>query len=206
MTNSTTLILAQSAEFTGILTGEEKTLLVTMGNAAGKYENTRKALAGLMAAHGWTGWVFDKEYLKLCSKEEEARLREAAATIKTSLAKGMYDKAHFALWVMDAKEANKAGKQTERNRLTSKVNTYFNYFRKMLDDEYLELHPEEMERIRAEGKEEKEKADKEEKAPTMAGDVRAMLKALILEVAGSDCPNRDVILADLNHAESLMTW
>jgi hypothetical protein len=56
-----------------------------------------------------------------------------------------------------------------------------------------------------ESKADESKAD-ESKAPAMAGDLRAMLKALILEVAGTDCENRDAILADLNHAESLMTW
>jgi hypothetical protein len=145
----TTLIEAGSSQFTGVLTGAEKALITDMANAAGKLANTRKKLAETMASNGWTGWTFKKDYIATCHKAEALRINEAAAFIKGSIAKGLLNKDQLKLWLMDSKEANKAGLQTERNKLTSDVNAYFSSFRTMLDNAYFALHPEVMEQIKA---------------------------------------------------------
>jgi hypothetical protein len=164
-------------------------------------KGARKKAAEAIAAEGGRGHMFTKDGVKsgLITKETFAGLQGLIAS-------GLLTKPEFALWAMDSKAANKAGKQTERNKLTSEVNTYLAGFRGMIETAWAKLNPD-LAKAEADAdapKEEKE--EKEEKAPVMAGDVRAQLKALILEVAGMDCENRDEILQDLNHAESLMTW
>jgi hypothetical protein len=162
----------------------------------------KKKAAEALASEGARGHFFTKDGVKsgLISKETFAGLQGLIAS-------GLLTKAEFALWATDSKIANKAGKQLERNKLTSEVNTYLAGFRGMVETAWAKLNPDLAKAEADEGKAESEADEgKEEKAPVMAGDVRAMLKALILEVAGSDCENRDEILADLNHAESLMTW
>jgi hypothetical protein len=149
-----------SPEFTGVLTGTEKALITDMANAAGKLANTRKKLAETMASNGWTGWIFKKDYIATCHKAEALRLNEAATFIKGSIAKGLLNKDQLKLWLMDSKEANKAGLQNERNKLTSDVNAYFSSFRTMLDNAYFALHPEVMEKLKADS----------EKAKAEAGD------------------------------------
>jgi predicted amidohydrolase YtcJ len=155
-----TLIEVGSPEFTGVLTGTEKALITDMANAAGKLANTRKKLAETMASNGWTGWIFKKDYIATCHKAEALRLNEAATFIKGSIAKGLLNKDQLKLWLMDSKEANKAGLQNERNKLTSDVNAYFSSFRTMLDNAYFALHPEVMEKLKADS----------EKAKAEAGD------------------------------------
>lgn len=147
--NDSTLIEVGSAQFTGVLTGAEKALITDMANAAGKLANTRKKLAESMASNGWTGWIFKKDFIASCDRHEAQRINEAATFIKGSIAKGLFNKDQLKLWLMDSKEANKAGLQTERNKLTSDVNAYFSSFRTMLDNAYFALHPEVMEKIKA---------------------------------------------------------
>lgn len=156
--NKSTLIEVGSAQFTGILTGEEKALVTDMATQAGKLANTRKKLAETMASNGWTGWLFKKDYIEVCDKIQAAQLNEAATFIKGSIAKGLLSKDELALWKMDSKAANKAGLQKERNKLTSDINSYFSSFRTMLDNAYFALHPEVMEKINADVKAAQEKA------------------------------------------------
>jgi hypothetical protein len=81
---------------------------------------------------------------------------------------------------MDSKEANKAGLQTERNKLTSDVNAYFSSFRTMLDNAYFALHPEVMEKITADC--EKAKAESLESEESGLPESAPSAKTLTLEV------------------------
>jgi len=163
-------------------------------------KGAKKKAAEAIASEGGRGHMFTKDGVKagLISKETFAGLQGLIAS-------GLLTKPEFALWATDPKVANKAGKQTERNKLTSEVNTYLAGFRGMIETAWAKLNPD-LAKAEADADAPKEEKAEKETAPTMAGDVRAILKALILEVAGSDCENRDEILQDLNHAESLMTW
>ena len=152
------LIEVGSALFTGVLTSVEKALVTDMATQAGKLANTRRKLAETMASNGWTGWLFKKDYIATCDKDEAGRLNEAATFIKGSIAKGLLSKDELSLWLMDSKAANKAGLQVERNKITSDINSYFSSFRTMLDNAYFALHPEVMEKINADVKAVQEKA------------------------------------------------
>lgn len=178
----TTLIEVGSSQFTGVLTGAEKALITDMANAAGKLANTRKKLAESMASNGWTGWIFKKDFIASCDRHEAQRINEAATFIKGSIAKGLLNKDQLKLWLMDSKEANKAGKQTERNKLTSDVNAYFSSFRTMLDNAYFALHPEVMERIKADS--EKAKAESLENESSELPESAPTAKTLTLETLG----------------------
>jgi hypothetical protein len=162
----------------------------------------KKKAAEAIAAEGGRGHMFTKDGVKAGQIS-----KETFAGLQGLIASGLLTKAEFALWATDSKVANKAGKQLERNRLTSEVNTYLAGFRGMIETAWAKLNPEAAKAEADEGKAESEADEgKEEKAPVMAGDVRAQLKALILEVAGMDCENRDEILEHLNAAEAAMTW
>jgi hypothetical protein len=216
----TTLIEAGSSQFTGVLTGAEKALITDMANAAGKLANTRKKLAESMASNGWTGWIFKKDFIASCDRHEAQRINEAAAFIKGSIAKGLLNKDQLKLWLMDSKEANKAGKQTERNKLTSDVNAYFSSFRTMLDNAYYALHPDVMEKIKADSEKakaeagdslENESSELPESAPSAKILTLEILKKLViditLEVSASKNPDiaerRIELVAALNHLEAV---
>lgn len=175
-----TLIEVGSAQFTGVLTGTEKALITDMANAAGKLANTRKKLAESMASNGWTGWLFKKDFITVCDRHEAQRINDAATFIKGSIAKGLLNKDQLKLWLMDSKEANKAGKQTERNKLTSDVNAYFSSFRTMLDNAYFALHPEVMEKVKAES--EARKAESLENESSELPESAPSAKVLTLEL------------------------
>ena len=159
---------------------------------------TKKKAAEELAAQGARGEWFSK-----AGVDAGHISKETLAGVQGLIASGLLDKAEFALWSMDSKAAKANNLQDERNRLTSEVNKYLASFRAMIETAWRKANPEE-----AKAEADKEESDKEEKeAPVkMAGDVRAMLKALILEVAGMECQNRDKILENLNAAEALMTW
>jgi hypothetical protein len=213
----TTLIEVGSAQFTGVLTGAEKALITDMANAAGKLANTRKKLAETMASNGWTGWLFKKDFIATCHKAEALRINEAATFIKGSIAKGLLNKDQLKLWLMDSKEANKAGLQTERNKLTSDVNAYFSSFRTMLDNAYFALHPEVMEKLKADSEKakseslESEESGLPESAPSAKVLTLEVLKKLViditLEVSASKNPDiaerRIELIAALNHLEAV---
>jgi hypothetical protein len=212
-----TLIEVGSSQFTGVLTGAEKALITDMANAAGKLANTRKKLAETMASNGWTGWIFKKDYIAVCHKAEALRISEAATFIKGSIAKGLLNKDQLKLWLMDSKEANKAGLQTERNKLTSDVNAYFSSFRTMLDNAYFALHPEVMEKLKADSEKakaeslESEESGLPESAPSAKVLTLEILKKLViditLEVSASKNPDiaerRIELIAALNHLEAV---
>lgn len=161
----------------------------------------KKKAAEAIASAGGRGHFFTKE-----SVNDGLISAETFAGLQGEIAAGLLTKAEFTLWAAGAKAAKAAGKQDERNALTSNVSKYLASFRAMIETAWIRLNPEAAE---AEALEAEEADDKEEKESLREArcDVRAVLKALILEFAGMpDAPNREQILADLNHAESLMTW
>jgi hypothetical protein len=160
----------------------------------------KKKAAEAIAAEGGRGHMFTKDGVKAGQIS-----KETFAGLQGLIASGLLTKPEFALWATDSKVANKAGKQLERNKLTSEVNTYLAGFRGMIETAWAKLNPEAA-KAEADADAPKEEKAEKETAPTMAGDVRAQLKALILEVAGMDCENREAILEHLNAAEAAMTW
>ena len=160
---------------------------------------TKKKAAEALASQGARGEWFSK------SGVDSGHIsKETLAGVQGLIASGLLDKAEFALWSMDSKAAKAANLQDTRNALTSEVNKYLASFRAMIETAWRKLNPEEA-KAQTEGNADKEESDKEEPVK-MAGDVRTVLKALILEVAGMDVANRDKILEKLNAAEALMTW
>jgi hypothetical protein len=189
---------------TFIITSDMATLIREGAAKERSAKSARKKAAEAIAAAGGRGHMFTKDGVKsgLISGGTFAGLQGLIAS-------GLLTKPEFELWATDPKMANKAGKQTERNKLTSEVSTYLAGFRGMVETAWRTLNPD-LAKAEADADADadapkEEKAEKET-APTMAGDVRAMLKALILEVAGSDCENREAILEHLNAAEAEMTW
>ena len=160
----------------------------------------KKKAAEELAAQGARGHWFTKEGVQdaIISKETFQRLQGLIAS-------GLLDKAEFALWSMDSKAAKAANLQDARNALTSEVNKYLASFRAMIETAWRKANPDAAKAEAGKEESDKEESDKEEPVK-MAGDVRTALKALILEVAGMDCQNRDKILEKLNAAEALMTW
>ncbi len=163
---------------------------------------TKKKAAEELAAQGARGEWFSK-----AGVDAGHISKETLAGVQGLIASGLLDKAEFALWSMGSKAAKAANLQDTRNALTSEVNKYLASFRAMIETAWRKANPDAA-KAEAEGKADKEEADKEEKeAPVkMGGDVRKVLRALILEVAGMDVANRDKILEHLNAAEAAMTW
>jgi len=162
---------------------------------------TKKKAAEELAAQGARGEWFSK-----AGVDAGHISKETLFGVQGLIASGLLDKAEFALWAMDAKAAKAANLQDTRNALTSEVNKYLASFRAMIETAWRKANPD---AAKAEADEvEADEADKEEKeAPVkMGGDVRKVLRALILEVAGMDVANRDKILEHLNAAEAAMTW
>jgi hypothetical protein len=159
----------------------------------------KKKAAEELAAQGARGEWFSK-----AGVDAGHISKETLAGVQGLIASGLLDKAEFALWSMDSKAAKAANRQDERNALTSEVNKYLASFRAMIETAWRKANPDAA-KAQTEGKADKEESDKEEPVK-MAGDVRKVLRALILEVAGMDCQNRDAILEHLNAAEAAMTW
>lgn len=162
----------------------------------------KKKAAEALAASGARGYYFTKEGVK-----SGFITKETLAGIQGLIASGLLSKAEFALWAMDSKAANTAGKQDERNSLTSEVNAYLASFRGMIETAWARLFPEEAKAEKDAANASKKSKDESKDAPEKTGgDVRKMLVALILEFAGMDCENHDAILEHLNAAEALMPW
>ncbi len=157
----------------------------------------KKKAAEAIAAEGGRGHMFTKDGVKsgLISAE-------TLAGIQGSIAAGLLSKTEFTLWASGSKAAAAAGLQTERNKLTSEVNTYLAGFRGMIETAWANLNPEE-------AAEEAEAAEAEaeaeaEAAPVTGADLRKRLLDLIADVAASNMANRESILECLNSAEADM--
>jgi len=98
----------------------------------------KKKAAEALAASGARGYYFTKEGVK-----DEFITKETFVGIQGLIASGLLSKAEFALWAMDSKAAKAAGKQDERNALTSAVNAYLASFRGMIETAWARLFPEE---------------------------------------------------------------
>jgi hypothetical protein len=163
----------------------------------------KKKAAEALAAEGARGHMFTKEAVK-----DKIISAETLASIQGSIAAGLLTKVEFTLWASGSKAAKKAGKQEERNALTSEVNSYLASFRKMIETAWRTLNPELAKAEDDEGKAEDDEgeADDKEAAPEVTGaDLRKRLLDLIADVAASELEHRELILADLNCAEGRMS-
>ena len=187
----------------GFTINKEVATLIREGASKAKsaFALKRKA-AEALASEGARGHMFTKDGV-----DAGHISKETLQGLQRLIASGLLDKAQFALWATDAKVAKANNLQNERNALTSEVNTYLASFRAMIETAWRKANPEEA-KVEAEVKPDEDKPDepKPDAPVKMGGDVRKVLKSLILEIAGMDCQNREEILQDLNHAESLMTW
>ena len=161
----------------------------------------KKKAAEALAASGARGYYFTKEGVK-----DEFITKETFVGIQGLIASGLLSKAEFALWAMDSKAAKAAGKQDERNSLTSEVNAYLASFRNMIETSWRKANPEAAKAEAEKETAEKETAEKEtaEKAVTLAN-IRKAIKNAMLDVSAlPECPNRDKILEHLHGADSEM--
>jgi hypothetical protein len=161
----------------------------------------KKKAAEAIAAEGGRGHMFTKDGVKsgLITKETFAGLQGLIAS-------GLLTKPEFALWATDSKIANKAGKQVERNKLTSEVNTYLAGFRGMVETAWRALNPDLAKAEADEGKAESEGDEADEgKAPVTGAELRKRLLDLILDLSAIDIEEKEDILDLLNDAEELMT-
>jgi len=157
----------------------------------------KKKAAEAIAKAGGRGEMFTKEAVK-----GGLITQETFASLQGEIAAGLLTKAEFTLWAAGAKAAKAAGKQDERNDLTSNVSKYLASFRAMIETAWRDLNPEAA-ALEAEKAEEAEEA--EEAAAPVTGDVlRQRLLDLITDVAASDLENASFVLESLNDAEALM--
>jgi len=184
----------------GFTINKEVATLIREGASKAKSATAlKKKAAEELAAQGARGDWFSK-----AGVDAGHISKDTLQGVQGLIASGLLDKAEFALWSMDSKAAKANNLQDARNALTSEVNKYLASFRAMIETAWRKLNPE---AAKAESEADKEQSDKEEKGePVKMGDVRKVLRALILEVAGMDVANRDKILEHLNAAEAAMTW
>ena len=169
---------------------------------------SKKKGAEAIAAAGGRGAMFTKEAVK-----DKIITAETLASLQGSIAAGLLTKAEFTLWASGSKAAKKAGKQEERNALTSEVNAYLASFRKMIETAWAKLNPEAA-ALEAEAEAEAvavavavAEAEAEAVPEVTGAELRKRLIDLIADVAASNVANRDSILECLNSAEADMaSW
>ena len=117
----------------------------------------------LIVAQGGRGHHFTKDAVK-----DGLVAKETLQGVQILIAKGLLNSAEFALWATDSKEANKQGKQAERNKLTSDVNAYLASFRKMVETQWALSNPDAAKAEEAAKKSElsEEKSELPEAAPS----------------------------------------
>ena len=128
----------------------------------------------LIVAQGGRGHHFTKDAVK-----DGLVTKETLQGVQILIAKGLLNAAEFALWAMDSKEANKQGKQAERNKLTSDVNAYLASFRKMVETQWALLNPD---AAKAEADAKKTEADELESEESDLPESAPSAKVLTLEV------------------------
>jgi len=183
---------------TFVITSEMATLVRESASKERVASGSKKKAAEAIAEAGGRGAMFTKEAVK-----DKIITAETLAGIQGSIAAGLLTKPEFTLWASGSKSAKKAGKQDERNALTSEVNAYLASFRKMIETAWIKLNPEAAALEAEEGKaDEADEAD--EAVPVTGADLRKRLLDLISDVAASDLEHRDGILEALNDAEMMM--
>ena len=155
----------------------------------------KKKAAEAIAKAGGRGAMFTKDGVTA-----GLITQETFAALQGEIAAGLLTKDQYTLWVAGPKAAKAAGKQDERNDLTSNVSKYLASFRAMIETAWRDLNPEAA-ALEAEEAEEAEEAA----VPVTGADLRKRLLDLITDVAASDLENASFILESLNDAEGLMT-
>jgi hypothetical protein len=181
-----------------IITSDMATLVREGAAKERAASGSKKKAAEAIAAAGGRGAMFTKEAVK-----DKIITAETLTALQGSIAAGLLTKAEFTLWASGSKAAKKAGKQEERNALTSEVNAYLASFRKMIETAWVKLNPEAAALEAAELEADDDEGD--EAAPEVTGaDLRKRLIDLIADVAASNVANRESILECLNSAEADM--
>ena len=184
-----------------VITKAMATLIREGAAATATATDSKKKAAADIAQKGGRGAMFSLNGVKAGQISKETWV-----TLQATVAAGLFanKKDSFALWAMDSKLANKAGKQQERNELVGLVGTYVRDFGKMIETAFRNQFPE---AAKAEAdKAEADKAEAEAKAaPVTGADLRKRLLDLIADVAASEVKDREHILADLNCAEGRMS-
>ena len=182
---------------TFVITSDMVKLVIEGASKTRAAEGSKKKAAEALAAAGGRGHFFTKEAVK-----DGLITAETFTGLQASIAAGLLTKAEFALWASGSKAAKAAGKQDERNDLTSDVNSYLAGFRKMIEGAWAKLNPEAAALEAAEAEAEAEEA---EAAPEVTGaELRKRLLDLIADVAASDCESACYVLECLNEAEAKM--
>jgi hypothetical protein len=176
-----------------IITSDMATLVREGAAKERAASGSKKKAAEAIAVAGGRGHMFTKDGVKsgLISAE-------TLAGIQGSIAAGLLSKTEFTLWASGSKAAAAAGLQTERNKLTSEVNTYLAGFRGMIETAWRALNPE------AAALEAEEAEAEAEAAPVTGADLRKRLIDLIADVAAVSLENQADILESLNDAEMMM--
>ena len=118
------------------ITSEVATLIQSGASKEKAARAAKRKAIDLIVAQGGRGFHFTKDAVK-----DGLIAKETLQGIQGLIAKGLLEPAEFALWAMDSKEANKQGKQAERNKLTSDVSAYLASFRKMVETQWALLNP-----------------------------------------------------------------
>ena len=119
------------------ITSEVSKLIHDSASKAKGYKAAEKKAVELIVAQGGRGNHFGKDGVKsgLISKE-------TLQSIQALIAKGLLSPAEFKLWAMDSKQAAAKGLQTDRNDLTSLVNSYLSSFRGKIETNWRTKNPE----------------------------------------------------------------
>jgi len=185
---------------TFIITDSMATLIREGASATATALGSRKLAAETIASAGGRGYMFSKDGVT-----SGLITQETLASLQGEIAAGLLTSAEFQLWAAGSKAAATAGKQVERNALTSAVNAYLASFRKMVETSWAGLNPEAAEAEAAQDEAEADAAEAEaEEAAPVTGDLRKRLLDLITDIAASDLENASDILEALNDAEMLM--
>jgi len=181
--------LPSTLHSTFIITKDMEKLIREGASATAVANGSKKKAAEAIASAGGRGFMFTKEAVK-----DGLISAETLTALQGSIAAGLLTGEEFQLWAGGSKPAATAGKQDERNALTSEVNAYLASFRKMIETAWAGLNPEEAAL----------EAEEAETGLMTGAELRKRLLDLITDVSASDLENQEEILESLNDAEMLM--
>lgn len=171
------------------ITNEIAKLIQSGATKTASASKAKRQASEAIVASGGRGFHFTKDAVKdgLVSKD-------TLIGVQAMIAKGLFNANEFALWATGSKAAAEKGLQTERNALTSEVNSYLASFRKIIETTFADLYPEEAAAEKAESEADEadnladEKSGLESVPEKMALNAENLLKfinALTLDVSAS---------------------
>ena len=174
------------------ITSEVAKLIQSGATKAASASKAKRQAAEAIVASGGRGFHFTKDAVK-----DGIISKETLTGVQAMIAKGLFGANEFALWAMDSKAAAAKGLQSERNALTSEVNSYLASFRKIIETTFADLYPEAAAAEKAELESESEEsgddlADEKsglesapEKMELNAANLLKFINALTLDVSAS---------------------